>query len=170
MSPHWNDVLSVFRVLAYLLKRSDDDGLDLHFTISKTKHNSKRSKDLLQKLKGKTLRGTSNIGSRLGSILHEYQMYLKQPASHWRTWIGKSKPKEKKALTVYVLTDAVWQPHSDPAEAVASMVTTLREEGYSRGQVGIEFIHFGNDPEGIEKLEMLDSGLGLPMYVVVREC
>jgi hypothetical protein len=166
MSPHWKGVISVVRVLAYLLKDFDDNGMDLHFTISKTKYNSKKSSEFLHKLEVKTRKGTSDIGSSLSNILHDYQMYLREPPPS-RRWslFEKHKPRAKKALSLYVLTDAAWQPHSDADEPITSLVTALKGLGYPRKQVGIQFIHFGKDPEGIKKLEHLDNGLGLSMCV-----
>lgn len=166
MSPYWNSVITVVRLLAYLLKQTDDDGMDLYFTISQEKHNAKKSSDLVQKLQGKSCRGTSEIGSRLSTILHQYQMYLQEPVPNRWSLFGKAKPKAKKALNVYILTDAIWQPHSDATEPIASLITMLKKLDYPRKQVGIQFIRFGDDPDGIRKLEYLDSGLRLPWCVI----
>ncbi|KAF7512559.1 hypothetical protein GJ744_000820 [Endocarpon pusillum] len=169
MSLYWPELLSVFHVLAYFVKHTDDDGLDLRFTISGDRYNSTRSSTLLDKLQMKTLVGTSDIESSLGDIVHEYQMYLQQPESNRRFSFTRAKPKGKKALSVYVLTDAVWQPRSNAAEPVSRLVSTLKDLKFPRKQVGIQFVRFGNDPEGVEKLQRLDSGLGLPMDIVDTE-
>ena len=170
MSPYWEDVCSVLRVLAYMLKDCDDDGMDLYFTISHNKYKFSRSKDFVQQVRRQVLKGTSDIGLRLSTILHEYQTSLLQPQQKRRSLFGKSKSKGKKPLNVYVLTDAVWQPHSDVAQPVSSLVGTLKELNYPPSYVGIQFIHFGKHPEGIQKLAHLDQNLGLPMYVISRPC
>jgi hypothetical protein len=169
MFQHWDRLIVVLRVLAYLLKSTDDDGMDLYFTISKDKQNAKTSSDLVQKLQGKKLKGSSDIGSRLSTILHQYQVYLQEPAPNRRFSLKKMKPKTKKALNVYILTDGRWQPRSDATEPIASLITMLKTSGYPRKQVGIQFIRFGDDPGGIEKLNHLDSGLGL-LWSVVGPC
>ena len=168
MFKYSHPVISVISVLSYLLKDSDDDGMDLHFAISPTKYNSKKSAKLVQKLLNKELVGTSNLGSRLSNILHEYQSSLDPSVQTLRSRfsLSKAKGKSKKPLSVYILTDGVWQPHSNVVEQITSLVETLRRWGYSRHQAGIQFIRFGNDSEGIEKLEHLDSGLHLAMYVI----
>jgi hypothetical protein len=165
MRPYWHNVKSVLRVLAYMLKSCDDNGMDLYFTIATTRCNSKTSTGLVQHLSGKALKGTSDIGSRLSTILHEYQTSLRQPISP--RWFGfvQAKQGTVKPLNVYILTDAIWQPQSDAVEPITALIKTLQELNYPRKQVGIQFIRFGNDPEGIKKLEHLDSGLGLSMYV-----
>jgi hypothetical protein len=164
MSPYWSEVTKVVHVLSYMLKKTDEDGMDLYFTVSKDTHNSKKSSRFLQTLQCKVKAGTSDIGSSLSTILQKYKMYLQEEApNRRRSFFSKPKPESKKALNVYVLTDAVWEPESNAAEPVTSLVGTLEKLGYSRNQVGIQFIRFGDDPEGIKKLEHLDSGLGLPM-------
>ena len=163
MRPYWDEVSSVLHVLAYMLKGCDEDGMELRFTISNNKHKSKKSTGIIQPLQGKELHGTSDTGSRLSTILHEYQTSLRQPPQNRLPFFSKAKMKLKKPLSVYILTDAVWQPHSDVAEPIRSLIGTLRELGSPPTQVGIQFIRFGSDPEGIKKLAHLDQGLGLPM-------
>jgi hypothetical protein len=162
MKPYWKEVDSVLYVLAYMLKGCDKDGLDLYFTVALSKHNSKVATGIVQHIRGKALRSTSDAGSRLTTILHDYETKLRRHESKWRPdFLGKLKPV--KPLNVYVLTDAVWQPQCDVAEPIRSMVRTLEELRYPRKQVGIQFIHFGNDPECSAKLAYLDSGLNLSM-------
>src|SRR5256885_5304034 len=167
MEPHWDELASVLHVLAYMLKGCDKDGLDLYFTVALGKYNSKNSKGLLQHIRGKALRSTSDTGSRLTTILHDYETKLRRHESTW--WSGLlGKPKPVKPLNVYVLTDAVWQPQCDAAEPIRSMVATLKELHYPRKQVGVQFIHFGKDLKCAAKLKRLDSGLDLSMYVILH--
>jgi hypothetical protein len=170
MRPYWDEVSSVLHVLAYMLKGCDDDGMDLHFTISNKKYKSRNSTGIVQQIRGKELRGTSDLGSRLSTILHEYQTSLRQPSQNRLSVFSRPKAKVKKPLSVYILTDAVWQPYSDAAEPIESLVGTLKELGFPRTQVGIQFIHFGSDLEGTQKLAYLDQGLGLSMYVLGCRC
>jgi hypothetical protein len=160
MRPYWSDVTSVLHVLAYMLKGCDKDGMDLYFTISTSKYNSKNSTGLLHPIEGKSLQSTSDIGSRLSSILHGYETALRHHETKRWSLFG---PKVMKPLNVYILTDAVWQPQSDAAGPIISMVETLVDLRYPRKQVGIQFIQFGKNPNCTRKLERLDSGLGLPM-------
>jgi hypothetical protein len=62
-------------------------------------------------------------------------------------------------LRIYILTDAVWQPLSDPIEPITSFITTLKDSAFPQNQVGIQFISFGNDLDGIFKLGSLNSEL-----------
>ncbi len=166
MHPHWEDVCNVIQVLAYMVKHSDDDGMDLCFTISSAKHNFKTTSGLHHHIRGKPLQGTSDIGLRLSTILDEYKASLRQPPPKRRSFLRRAKRRTRKALSVYILTDAVWQPHSDASQPIESLVKTLVELDSPRNQVGIQFIHFGNDPESIRKLKHLDSGLHQERYGV----
>jgi hypothetical protein len=155
----------VLYVLAYMLKGCDKDGLDLYFTVGLSKHNSKVASGLSQHIRGKALRSTSDAGSRLTTILHDYETKLRRHESkRFPDIFGKSR--RVKPLNVYVLTDAVWQPQCDVAEPIRAMVETLRELRYPRKQVGIQFVQFGNDPKCAAKLARLDSGLNLAMYAL----
>jgi hypothetical protein len=160
MRPYWDEVRLVLHVLTYMLKGCDKDGMDLYFTISTSKYNSKKSSGLLQPTQGKSLEGTSDIGSRLSSILHGYETALRRHETKPRSLFG---PKVMKPLNVYILTDALWQPQSDAAGPIKSMVETLKDLRSPPEQVGIQFIQFGNNPDCATKLEILDSGLGLSM-------
>ena len=170
MRPYWGDVCNVLRVLAYMVKGSDDDGMDLYFTISSIKHNSKKATGLHNQIRGKQLQGTSDIGLRLSIILDDYKASLRQPTPKRLSFLGRAKRRVRKGLSVYILTDAVWQPHSDAGQPIESLVRTLVELDSPQKQVGIQFIRFGNDPESIEKLRHLDSGLHLERYGIGRRC
>lgn len=69
-------------------------------------------------------------------------------------------------MNIYILTDGVWEPNSDVAGAILSLARTLLESDYPPRQVAIQFIRFGHDPEGAEKLDHLASG-HLGMYVTI---
>lgn len=163
MRSHHDRVQSVLYVLGYLLKECDKDGMDMYFTVSLERCNSKNSSGLLQNYRSAAHQGTSDLGSRLSTILHGYEEKLRHHKSKRRSLFGS---KTMKPMNVYILTDAVWQPLSNAAQPIKSMVETLGELHYPSKQVGIQFIHFGNDPACFRKLQRLDSGLGLPMYVL----
>jgi hypothetical protein len=171
MQLHWNKVIEVLYVLAYLLKDSADDGMALRSTSSNIEYKSKTSSGLSRHLRGRTLLRTSDIRWCLNTILSEYQTSLYVPTLDRRRPLSrKMKLKGKKPLSIYILIDAVWQPRSDPIEPITSLITMLKELGFSQNQVGIQFISFGNDLDGISKLEHLNSAIDLSWYVFSRRC
>ncbi|KAK7914146.1 serine/threonine protein kinase [Apiospora marii] len=68
-----------------------------------------------------------------------------------------------KKTSVYVMTDAVWQPSSDPGGGVEitlrNLIGRLKNNGQDRDFVTLQFIRFGDDPEGLKRLKYLDDEL-----------
>jgi hypothetical protein len=119
---------------------------------------------LLETIKKKKPKGSSDMKLRLGDILQDYQLRLRSQATR-KSYLSLG-PKRVRRLNVYVFTDGVWQPECDTEEIIRFLVRTLVELQLVGEQVGIQFIRFGDDAEGIKRLDHLDSGLRLPMWVV----
>lgn len=171
MKRHRLEVQALVGLLAYMVKDSDPDGIELFFTISGIKHRSPKgkSKELTKILHHKTYEGNSNIRSSLQTIVQNYKERLKEPvkpASPWWSFKGRSA-EPVRGQNVYVFTDGTWQPDCDPTEIIADLVGDLKEHKVLKEQFGIQFISFGNDPGGLATLERLDQGLNLPLYVTV---
>ena len=71
MQPFKTKVGKVISLLAYMLKGSDEDGLDI-FTQSLHKVDSKRSSKLTSTIDAETFYGISDMRGRLQSLLQEY--------------------------------------------------------------------------------------------------
>ena|SRR6266516_6876753 len=168
MIPHWDEAKRLLDTLAYIVKDSDPNGIDLYFTITPGKETKKHTTDLLQVTEKRRPPHISsrvtNIYSRLGFILGDYEEKLRGAAKS-----GSSIPFFKKSvrpMNLYVFTDGLWQPSSDAETPIKSLVDTLEKLKSPMAQVGIQFIRFGNDSEELHaRLERLDSGLGLERYV-----
>lgn len=171
MKRHRQEIEALFGLLAYMVKDSDPDGIELHFTVSSEKHRSKKgkTKELTRILQNKEYEGYSNIRSSLKNIVDRYMEALREPvsptASRW-SFRGRST-KSVREQNVYVFTDGIWQPNCDPAEIIANLVTDLKEHKVLKEQFGIQFISFGSNPDGLAMLNRLDNGLNLPLYVLV---
>lgn len=143
MSDYWSDVKSLFKVLAWLIKRKDDDGFDLRFTVSpqdKDK-NFKDTKPALRHLSDIKPAGKSNIDKRLSDVLAKHNL-------------------KRKPLSLYVFTDGNWQHGCDGIAPIRNLVEEMNYKKLPKHSVGIQFIQFGNHPEGMGRLNYLDSGLG----------
>ena len=162
MGRHWKEVRDVFAHLAYIVKDKDPDRIDLLFTMSRDAHHSHRTTPLLDVLDGIRPQGDSNIRSQLSEVLQDYQARLKgQKPSGW--FRRRHPPGQVRRQTLYVFTDGIWQPDCDITEIIKHLVDCLKEHNLYREQFGIQFIRFGDDPEGVKRLEHLDSGLKLSM-------
>ena len=165
MHSYWNTELKgVFQALFGLLIPLDTNGIEVYCAMSTTENNFKAVEDAVAFVSAKRPSphgGQADISNLLGQILDEYRESLESNTSKRRSLL-RVLTRRKKPLTLFVLTDGIWQTHSDPANVIKDTVGTLRKlNKTSTRQVGIEFIRFGNDEHAIQKLERLDSGLGL---------
>ena len=159
MRPHREDVLSVVSFLAYLLKDMDDDGLDVRFTQSTERKNAGRTSKLLEVVSKVAFKGISDMRTRLSQILQEHKIKFgtrAPPSGYWY-----KRPREtQKPLSFYILTDGKWQPN-EVGPIILSLVESMKEKKLHKDHVGIQFIRFGQDSKGIDRLNHLDHGLGL---------
>ncbi|CZR62093.1 uncharacterized protein PAC_11990 [Phialocephala subalpina] len=156
MKPYWPELVALVGGLAYVVKNCDPDGIELSYTISPKPVQSKDSSKLVASLNATTPLGKSNVGNALNRILTKYEEKLGRLhgsgiASHARVNV--------RPLSLYILTDGVWQHKCDAATPIRTLVKTLRGFNMGKGQVGIQFIRFGNDPTGVQRLVDLDDNL-----------
>lgn len=84
-----------------------------------------------------------------------------------RNWSTSFMKKEKKKLTLIVLTDGVWSgvhKKGIVANGITHAVETAQGKGSLRKQLGqrglsIQFVRFGNDVEAIRELDYMDDNL-----------
>ena len=161
MRAHRVNVLKVLSLLAYMLKNSNPDGLKIVFTQSSTKINSKKSSRLLTSVHQVDFQGVSDMRARLSHILQEYKsdfgITVAPPESRYQktNCLATRWP-----LSFYVLTDGKWQPN-EVGPIIKALVESMQVNRLPKEHVGIQFISFGNDPCGIERLDHLDQGLSL---------
>lgn len=169
MQDHWAEVQTLFSLLAYMVKDSDPDGIELYFTILPSKYREKHVTNLLKRVKERFPYGDSDVKSRLWTILQDYQTKLHHQNAPKSIWGKHTAPKPPRPLNLYILTDGVWQPDCDASMPIQYLVEKLEELKLPDGQVGIEFISFGNDKTGLERMERLDSELNLKRDIVDTE-
>ncbi|KAK2794545.1 hypothetical protein FQN52_008126 [Onygenales sp. PD_12] len=150
MKPHWKPMLENIRTLAYMVKRSDDDGLDLHFMINDkpVKHIATSSKlfDHVQKRFPSHSNQLSNIDNALGKIITKYQNKLKTT-------------RKTRRMSVYVFTDGMWQDRVTIPTYIENLARDLDKHNMPPNQFGIQFIQFGSDPTGTMRLQSYDDCL-----------
>lgn len=153
MKDHWDDVISLFSVLAYFAKKLDKNELELYFTVSTpSKKTFKDTTPVVEHLRDMNPKTYSNINMSLDPILRKYQAEFGQKG------FFRTKAKKVKPLSLYVFTDAAWQG-TDAVAPIEAMIEKLQKHELPKEQVGIQFVRFGNDQTGIDRLKYLDSGL-----------
>ena len=159
MRQNRSDILKVIYLLAYLLKDSDPNGLDICFTQSIEKKNSRSATKLAQVVKKAAFGGVSDMRTCLSRLFQEHES--KFGTTNPPSWYRRSSNKEaQKPLSFYVLTDGKWQPN-EVGPIITALVDSMKEFKLHKDHVGIQFIRFGQDPKGIARLNHLDHGLGL---------
>ncbi|KAF2265882.1 kinase-like protein [Lojkania enalia] len=165
MYQYWEDVVEVAKTLAWFVKRVDKDGLELCATLpdhhNQNRYNHiKKSTDFERIALGLKCNRPSDITDILGELLDEYGKKLKKEDR--KRGFGRAVPSfygSIKPMTIYVFTDAVWTPESDPTKDILKMVDTLKQHSPSGStQLGIQFIQWGQkDSAWTKRLEILDK-------------
>jgi hypothetical protein len=159
MINHGDDVAQCLSILGYEVKDFDKDGIEIYFTISDSKKKHRHTTKLVDEVKKqftpKSRRPTgvvTNINHRLGNLLEIYQRQIQS-----------SRRRHVKPKIIFILTDAIWRDECDRdlRSSIANLVSTLDQYRAGTYQVGIQFIQFGNDAGATQRLQWLDSGLGL---------
>ena len=169
MLRHKEELKSVLRATAYLVKKYDDDGVDQLYTQSDRKIlSTKRTTVMVDELNKVNFWGKTDMEVKLGDILEEYKRKM-VPDKRTSGWFPRpsmhSSKKLPRKLSLYILTDGYWQPGCNVEYVIKSMVASLLQQDLRNKQVAIQFIRFGpGDPEVIEQLERLDDGLDLELY------
>ena len=159
MKPYWSNARELLWLLFYLVKRADPNGVDLHFT-SPAKHyyRIKTTTDALEIFDQNIPRSQSlcDMSFDLSSIVTEYQRNLAKIHAR-RSIFDRIRCKETYPLSLYVFTDAVWQPRCDVAPVIRSLVNTLNQQNLLKQQAGIQFLRFGDSHECEKWLQDLDN-------------
>ena len=158
--------MDVAKILAWFVKKVDKDGLELYHTVpddqGRTRHQhiktSTQFADIAMSLK---CNRPSDITDILGDILDEYGKRLKhEDRKGWdRQRLVPRLSKAIKPMTIYIFTDAVWTPNSDPTDEILKIVRTLQQNSqYGSRQLGIQFIQWGpKESVWTKRLRRLDA-------------
>lgn len=159
MRPYWDDVQKAFRALGYIAKRSDYDGMDLHFTNNTSVNRcAKHRAPLMSTLKGIQLGGKCDIGLSFGKIVRGIKLDSeKQGKRH--SFTQRFRNKTKWGTSIYVFTSGMWEQECDWLHGIVDPLKELMGRNVMRGEVGVQFIQFGNDALATARLKKLDDQL-----------
>lgn len=174
MRAHREMTSRAVRLLSWLLKKYDKNGMDLYFgqkpdkTHARPGHSSDLQKPLLKVLDN--CKGRSNINARLTQILQEYRdrnaagtgaapqkssrASIASIGSTSRTTIGAKK------IMIFVFTDGNWDAGTEDIlkENMAALSATMRLQGAPENAVGIQLIYTEPKEEVKSRLRKLKSG------------
>jgi hypothetical protein len=156
MKSHWKHVVLLFEALSYMVKDVGPDGFDLWFTgPGKPLRNCRTTTAPLHAVQYRKQQGTTDIVTKLDPIFQDYLDVLKKP----RSGVLARLSKPIMPLSLYILTDGLWEKNCNPVPLVEGFARKLENLGEVKSKVGIQFISFGEDPVGLDRMELLDSGL-----------
>ena len=162
MKQYTRQVQRVIELLAYMVKKSDKDGLDIYFTQSVKKVNSQKSSKLSTSIQQEHFRGITDMRGRLQTLCQEHINKFGTLITPSRSLFGRQPAsQQQRPLSFYILTDAKWQPTDVGAFIKKDLVQSMIAKSCPKEHVAIQFIRFGNDQASIKKLDELDHGLGL---------
>jgi hypothetical protein len=180
MEQHWDEVEDAVNLMTYILKRYNKNGIDMRFTISSARYKAKTSREFLHAVKQRRptklqggannrLSSISNMGAQLQLITDEYRKRLDSQHGYIQALGPLARLHKVKKTIVYILTDGKWQKESPVEGPIVSLVRNILANGFLENQFGIQFIRFGNDPQGIDRLQKLDNihkHYGMTAYVL----
>lgn len=182
MHAHKDEVTQAVAALTWLLKNyTSKNCIHICFTQSPLRATMKRKSSglhyMLQEAMNKA-RDTSDVTSRLREIVHEYcklcaaakrqyslpgtTRFIESRYDPLATFLKSSETNgEVKPLMIYIVTDAVWQPSSDPAWAMltAWMISTQIRLSVPPDQLSTQFISVHASPDNETKLRHVVQSL-----------
>lgn len=163
MRPRRPQVEAVVELLSTLTQPYDPDGLDLYLSTESGKLRPKTPEKFLQYLRERPAYGLPDFRQRFANIIENYQS--KFGKSNWKKLRhpNSTPSRNPRPLSLYVLTDGVWDPKCTLITEIQNLVALLQDYKLPNKHVGIQFIRFGNDPEGKKRLKKLDAKLGLQL-------
>lgn len=161
---HWDKVVETVYALGYLVKSADPDGVELFLTSRPSKVKRGAPKEIgslvrfLREQSQQAQIGNCNMENSLSPILEHVKSGLKNSK------IPKLFQRSRRGTNVYILTDAIWEGGTriqcGVEEPITGLVNTMRALGKTRTTVALQFIQFGDNEVGKQRLQYLDDTLG----------
>ncbi|KAF4340252.1 serine threonine kinase [Fusarium beomiforme] len=144
MDEHKAKAMRTARVISYVAKIADDNGMELFAASETTKKPRICTKSTqIEKAIGrmKTVKGKCDMQKSLGDILDRVLIE------------GRFRP-----TSIYIYTDGVWEPGDDRVETLINRaIDFLHAHRYKSSALMFQFIRFGSDTTGTERLKHLDN-------------
>ena len=154
----------ILELLSYMVAPADPDGLDMYFATYPGKLKPGNSYQMLAAFDERRATGIPNLRARFANILEDYESKFGKKNYISKIFHPKSMPSiGPRKLSLYILTDGVWQPNTNLVLEIQTLVKHLMEHKLTNKQIGIQFIRFGHDRTGMKRLKRLDSKLGLDL-------
>ncbi|KAI8715915.1 Protein kinase domain-containing protein [Fusarium sp. LHS14.1] len=154
MRPYLLEITETFKLMAYLAKRFDPDGVEVCFSSEVPSIHKETTSKLLPRFNEQNWDQIS-FEDRISTFIDQIVI---PRLSSWHQKLKLTKPKN---LTIFVLTDGRWGQGRERAAGIENpilrLIKVILKKGLSRTQVAIQFLRFGDDPDGKRYLSFLDD-------------
>ncbi|EJD53671.1 hypothetical protein AURDEDRAFT_110460, partial [Auricularia subglabra TFB-10046 SS5] len=153
LGDHWYEACDALAKLVDAASKYEISGIRLHFLNSTHTCLVKCATDVRKAFQTVTpqIRSASPVGEKLEQLLLEYMASLEASKAQGS---GGEPPKP---VNYIVLTDGA--PSDDPESVIVATARRLDSQHFPLGQIGIQFVQIGNDPEATAALRELDDEL-----------
>lgn len=164
MRPYWEAAADLADLLVYITKRKDPNGVELYFLSANKLHGTYKDSS---RIRNDIRRHGANAFTSLTQCFDDDIRRYAREVRHTSSIPHRGYPLKR---SIYVLTDGVLGNgvDSDGHDAIRMLVNSLVDARLPRGQIGIQFIRFGDDAAGKRRLRELDE-LGLSLDLVDTE-
>ncbi|KLP16177.1 uncharacterized protein LW94_10633 [Fusarium fujikuroi] len=144
MKEHKLKAIRTARVISYIAKNADDDGMEVFAASETTKKpgtctSSTKVEKAIKKMK--TVEGRCNMYKCLDDILFRVLV-----------------PGQFRPTSIYIFTDGVWDPGDHKVELlIGRAMDFLDRHGHESSALMFQFIRFGSDPIGTKRLDYLGN-------------
>ncbi|KAH8096698.1 hypothetical protein BXZ70DRAFT_330620 [Cristinia sonorae] len=153
----WVEACNALKLLADVATQYDKDGIDVcFFSEKKVGQNRKTSADLDALFDHVQPKGLSVMAKRLESLLLYYLETLEKAKKEAEEGKPDHLKMVKKVLYI-VITDGA--PTDSPEEVIVAAARRLDRGNFDQGQVGIQIIQIGYNPDAQAYLKMLDNDI-----------
>ena len=157
----------VLELLWAMVAKRDPDGPELYITSDMRALKPKNDVKMLHELDSRPAKDAPDMRHCFAQIIENYQTQFGKRNLGARLLHPKTTPaKGPRKLSLYVLTDGVWQDKTDLRQVIETLVDCLIEHKLTNKQIGTQFIQFGDDGRGTRRLKRLDSNLNFKLYVL----
>lgn len=165
MAKHWPRVRELVATLVTLLHGQDDNGMEMYFTSSETKHGPITEPfqfvDIINQMKPKVEISQDRASISEAKRADDIRKALAQILS----LVGQTTYKRK--LTLIILTDGIWKGISNRRTVADRIVTSFQEwqdedilkEMLEIRGLSIQFVQFGDDKAAEMEFEYMDNHL-----------
>ena len=161
----------VIELLWSMVAKHDPDGPDLYVTTDMKQLKPGTDSRMLQELDKRPAKDAPDMRHCFAQIIEKYQNRFEKRNYLSRIFHPRTTPaKGPRKLSLYVLTDGVWQKKTDLRQVIRTLVNHLIQNKLTNKQIGIQFIRFGDDRRGMRRLRKLDAELDLDLYVLATTC